>query len=303
MDWILISAFVCGSSLAFAFWSFREGNSARKRLAGHTGSGTGASRSQGSQPRGEASPTLVRLLTMLAGTSANNSTGSVRDRLVQAGYRRQSALVLYTGARVALALGLALGVLVIPWSWSLEGGRLIAAVGLAAGVGFIAPGYFVDKRRKSRQHELRIHLPDALDLLVVCVEGGLSLTAGLARVANELTRSCAVLADELKLLNAEMLAGKTSTEALRALADRTGATEISSLVAMLIQTERFGTSVARALRIHCDSMRVRRLQRAEEAAQKAALKMIFPAALFIFPATIMVTVGPGMMQLMTLFEN
>ena len=142
----------------------------------------------------------------------------------------------------------------------------------------------------------KLDTPDVLDLLVVCLEAGLSLGAALARVAGEFTRSSPVLSGELRLVNAEMQAGKTSMDALRGLSDRIGITEVSSLVAMLIQTERFGTSVADALRVHTASMRCERLQMAEEVAQKASVKMIFPTLVFIFPATILIAIGPGVLE-------
>ena len=151
--------------------------------------------------------------------------------------------------------------------------------------------------------EIRLALPDALDLMVVCLEAGLTMAAGFARVAREFARSSPSLCDELRLMTAEMQAGKAGADALRGLAERVGIEDVSSLVAMLVQSERFGTSVADALRIQADGMRRDRLQRAEERAQKASVRMLIPAGLLIFPATMIVILGPAAMVFMSAFNR
>jgi tight adherence protein C len=164
----------------------------------------------------------------------------------------------------------------------------------------VAPSYWLDRARSKRQMSIILGLPDALDLMVVCVEAGLGINASLARVAREFHRSNPILSAEFELVTLEIRAGKSSTDALRALSERTGVSEVASLVAMLVQTERFGTSVADTLRVHADSLRVQRLLRAEEQAGKAPLKMMFPT-LIIFIATLIVTIGPGLMQMFSFF--
>jgi tight adherence protein C len=144
-----------------------------------------------------------------------------------------------------------------------------------------------------RQHRIRLSLPDALDLLVVSVEAGLGLDQALARVGQELAFAYPELSSELRLVNLELLAGTSRAEALRNLADRTGVEDLRSLVAMLVQTDKFGTSVATSLRVFSETLRTKRRQRAEEAAAKTGVKMVFPLVLCIFPAIWIVTIGPA----------
>jgi len=169
-------------------------------------------------------------------------------------------------------------------------------------VGLVGPSYILDRKRAKRQLKMILGLPDALDLMVVCVEAGLGINASLTRIAREFVRSNPTLSAEFQLVTLETRAGKSSTEALRALALRTGVSEIGSLVAMLVQTERFGTNLADTLRVHADGLRVQRMQRAEEQAGKAPLKMMFPT-LLIFAATLLVTLGPGLLRLMEFFTE
>jgi len=150
---------------------------------------------------------------------------------------------------------------------------------------------------KARQHRIRLGLPDALDLTVICVEAGLALDQALMRVGQDLHHAHPDLADEFHLVNLEMRAGKPRAEALRNLVDRTGVDDIRSLVGTLIQTDRFGTSVAQALRVHSDSLRTERRQRAEEQAAKTTIKMVPPLVLFVLPSIIFVTIGPALIQL------
>jgi tight adherence protein C len=153
-------------------------------------------------------------------------------------------------------------------------------------------------RVRRRQNEMQRALPDALDMLVVSVEAGLGLNQALVRVADEIYRLSPVLSEQMTLVNLEIRAGTAREEALRNLADRTGLADIASLTGMLIQTDRFGTSVAQALRIHADTMRTKRRQRAEEAAAKTTIKLIFPLVFCIFPALFVVILGPAMIQIM-----
>jgi tight adherence protein C len=165
-------------------------------------------------------------------------------------------------------------------------------------MGYVLPSMMVGRRLKQRQKEMQKALPDALDMLVVSVEAGLGLNQALVRVSEEIDRVSPVLSEQLGLVNLEIRAGTAREEALRNLADRTGLADISSLVGMLIQTDRFGTSVAQALRVHADTMRTKRRQRAEEAAAKTTIKMIFPLVFCIFPALFVVILGPAVIQIM-----
>ena len=217
--------------------------------------------------------------------------GTLRLRLVQAGFRRRDALPVFLTIRVGVAI-LAFAVCATPFVMQPN-----LTVALAAlGVGYVLPGMVLARLAKRRQHRIRLALADALDLLVISVEAGLGLDQALVRVGQELELSHADLAGELRLANLELLAGKPRSEALRNLADRTGVDDLNSLVAMLVQTDKFGTSVANSLRVFSDTLRTKRRQRAEEAAAKTGVKMVFPLVLCIFPAIWVVTIGPAAIQ-------
>jgi tight adherence protein C len=220
--------------------------------------------------------------------------GALRLRLVQAGYRRDEALTIFFGIRVAFALAL-----FSLFSTAIVGRpNLMLALG-GLGVGYILPGMLLARMAKRRAHRIRLSLADALDLLVVSVEAGLGLDQALTRVGAELAFAYPELSDELRLINLELRAGKPRPEALRNLADRTGVDDLSSLVTMLIQTDKFGTSVAQSLRVYSETLRTKRRQRAEEAAAKTGVKMVFPLVLCIFPAIWVVTIGPAAIKFIT----
>ena len=220
--------------------------------------------------------------------------GNLRLRLVQAGYRRDDAVTIFFGIRVAFAL-----LLFAIFATSIfQRPNILLALG-AFGLGYILPGILLARMAKRRAHRIRLSLADALDLLVVSVEAGLGLDQALTRVGTELAFAYPELSDELRLINLELRAGKPRAEALRNLADRTGVDDLSSLVTMLIQTDKFGTSVAQSLRVHSDTLRTKRRQRAEEAAAKTGVKMVFPLVFCIFPAIWIVTIGPAAIKFVT----
>jgi len=220
--------------------------------------------------------------------------GSLRLRLVQAGYRREEALTIFFGIRIAFAFALfalfASSIVFKP--------NLVLALG-GLGLGYILPGMVLARLAKRRAHRIRLSLADMLDLLVVSVEAGLGLDQALQRVGQELAFAYPELSDELRLINLELRAGKPRPEALRNLADRTGVDDLSSLVTMLIQTDKFGTSVAQSLRVYSETLRTKRRQRAEEAAAKTGVKMVFPLVLCIFPSIWVVTIGPAAIRFVT----
>ncbi len=220
--------------------------------------------------------------------------GPLRLRLVQAGYRRDEALTIFFGIRVLIALAL---FMFFSSSILARPNMTMALAGL--GVGYVLPGMGLARLAKRRAHKIRLSLADALDLLVVSVEAGLGLDQALSRVGAELAFAYPQLSDELKLINLELRAGKPRAEALRNLADRTGVDDLSSLVTMLIQTDKFGTSVAQSLRVYSETLRTKRRQRAEEAAAKTGVKMVFPLVFCIFPAIWVVTIGPAAIRFMT----
>ena len=226
------------------------------------------------------------------------NVSELRLRLIQAGYPNASAVPLYLGSRIFFPAVLGLGsmFLVFAAGYDIVLASLVTMWGI--GTGYVAPTVHVGIRRKKRMKEMQKALPDALDMLVVCVEAGLGLNQALVRVSDEIDRISRVLSEQLSLVNLEIRAGTGREEALRNLGDRTGLDDIKSLVAMLIQTDRFGTSIATALRVQADTLRTKRRQRAEEAAAKTTIKLVFPLVLFIFPAMFVVILGPAMIQIM-----
>ncbi|MDP6605392.1 MAG: type II secretion system F family protein [Dehalococcoidia bacterium] len=212
----------------------------------------------------------------------------LRLRLTHAGFRRDDALPLFYGARVATALGL---FLVVATPVFLRPNMMLAFGGLL--LGYVAPGFVLARLATRRQHRIRLALADALDLLVVSVEAGLGLDQALQRVGDELAFAYPELSNDLRLVTLELRAGTDRADALRNLADRSGVDDLSALVAMLIQTDRFGTSVSQSLRVHAETLRIKRRQRAEEAAAKTGVKMVFPLVFCIFPAIWVVTIGPA----------
>jgi len=217
-----------------------------------------------------------------------SEVGKLRAKLVAAGYRSEQALILFLGIRLGCAL-LFFGITSMPFL--LRGNVLISVV--AAAIGYLLPSMVLGRLAKRRQHRLRLSLPDALDLMVVSVEAGLGLDQAILRVAEELMMVHPELSEELRLVNLELRAGTARADALRNLADRTQVDDLSSFVTMLVQTDKFGTSVAQSLRVHSDTSRTKRRQRAEEAAAKTGAKMVFPLVFCIFPAIWVVTIGPA----------
>jgi tight adherence protein C len=214
-----------------------------------------------------------------------------RGWLIQAGYRDADDVNYYFGARLVLAAVGLIGAVIFSGF-----GSPMLLVGVT-GFGFFIPRFILKRMIRDRQRRITLGLPDALDLTVICVEAGLALDQALMRVGQDLHHAHPDLSDEFHLVNLEMRAGKPRMEALRNMIDRTGVDDIRSLVGTLIQTDRFGTSVAQALRVHSDSLRTERRQRAEEQAAKTTIKMIPPLVLFVLPSIIFVTIGPAVIEL------
>jgi tight adherence protein C len=213
-----------------------------------------------------------------------------RAWLIQAGLRESRHASYHFGSRLLLA-ALGLGAVV-----ALSGFESLSLLVCVPALGFFIPRFFLKRMINDRQQRIRVALPDALDLTVICVEAGLALDQALMRVGKDLHHAHPDLSDEFHLVNLEMRAGKPRAEALRNLVDRTGVDDIRSLVGTLIQTDRFGTSIAQALRVHSDSLRTARRQRAEEQAAKTTIKMVPPLVLFILVPFLFVTVGPALIQ-------
>lgn len=253
----------------------------------------------GAQRRSRNSMRLMDTLELLGNrfTPSESSKNMLRARLSHAGYRDPLAIPLYLGIRITAAITLfAFGTLL---------GAALDLSGLAAmivgvwgwGIGWFLPSFSLSRKIHLRQKEITKALPDALDLLVICVEAGLGLNQAMVRVATEMRHVSTTMTDEIVQSNLQIRAGTPRDQALIDMAERTGVSEVRSLVTMLIQTERFGTSIAKSLRIHAETLRQKRRQRAEEAAAKTAIKMIFPLAICIFPALFVVILGPAIIDI------
>ena len=216
----------------------------------------------------------------------------LQRRLTRAGYPTARAAAIYAAAEVATPIVLALATL-----WYFGWGRGAIFAFLAAGVGYALPGLWLQYRTGGRQKQIRNGLPDALDLLIVCVEAGSALDQAIVKATEELALPYPALAEELRLITTETRAGKPRLEAFKNFAARTGVDDVRALVAMLVQTDRFGTSIAQALRTHAQTSRTKRRQRAEERAAKLGVKLVFPLVFFLFPAMYVVVLGPAIIKI------
>ncbi|WP_205711333.1 type II secretion system F family protein [Janthinobacterium lividum] len=218
----------------------------------------------------------------------------IRSRFVHAGWRSQAAPALFYAAKTGLFAGLPL---LVYFLLRHGGQNMLLWLVAAAALGYYLPNVWLSHCLKQRQREVFETFPDALDLMTVCVEAGLAMDAALARVAQEIGLKSAVLAEELQLVTLELRAGSAKDKALRNLALRTGVEDVDALVTLLIQAERFGTSIAASLRVQSDQLRTKRRQRAEETAARIALKLLFPLIFFIFPSLMVVLMGPAFLQI------
>lgn len=250
---------------------------------------------------------MVRVLEPVGGLilpKEDWQKSSMQKKLVHAGYRRPEAIVVLLGAKLVCALALPVVAAVL---WSLYGTAdypigspmTVAGLILTALAGFILPDYILQKRINARRLKMTEGFPDALDMLVVCVEAGLGLDAAINRVATEMRMSHTELATELELNSLETRAGKSREEALKSLSERMGVEEVQAMVTLLIQSDKFGTSVGTALRAYAEEMRVKRIQRAREKAAKLPVQMLFPVMVFIFPALFLVILGPAVVSIAT----
>jgi len=280
LAFVFVSLLVAGAAMAFAP---RASAVVEQRLI-EIASGSAA------PDRPSYRQTLTARLKRLGEMAPKSASemGKLQRKLLAAGYRRHEAIWIFFGLRIGVAFAF-FTITTMPLFFR---PNLAASLG-AAGLGFLLPNMILGRQAKKRQHRIRLALPDALDLLVVSVEAGLGLDQAIQRVGEELNFAHRDLSDELRLINLELRAGNARADALRNLAHRTGVDDVSSLVAMLVQTDKFGTSVAQSLRVHSETLRTKRRQRAEEAAAKTGVKMVFPLVFCIFPAIWVVTIGPA----------
>ena len=221
--------------------------------------------------------------------------GEMRQKLVAAGYRSLAAPTVYAASQIvsALTIGAAIGLA--------TGSPPVGILGMIAG--FALPGLWLSAQIKNRARAIRDGLPDVVDLLIVCLESGAGLDQAILKSGEELALACKPLGEELALVSNEIRAGKPRGEAFANFAERTGIDEVRSLVAMLVQTDRYGTSIAQALRVHADLLRTWRRQRAEERAAKAGVKLVFPLVFCLFPAFYILTLGPALLRFARIFAS
>jgi tight adherence protein C len=258
-----------------------------------------------------AEPLAERLVRPLARLWAfgDTSQSRIQEILVHAGVRERGAVEVFLGAKFALALALPAAVVAFSmWRANASGTAMsikhIVIYGACALIaGMILPNMWLNKKAKKRIERVRMSLPDALDLLIVCVESGLGLDAALVRISKELADVAPEFCDELQLLNLEVSAGKPRDECLRNLALRTGCDEVESLTARINQAARYGTNLGHSLRIHSESLRQKRRQEAEERAAKTSVKLLFPLVFFIFPAIFVVILGPAVAKVLPMFSK
>ncbi len=247
----------------------------------------------------ERPPFFAELLATIGGfLPTGESTESLRSGLERAGIRTPRAELVFLGTKLALAVTLGIGWVAVNYAFARPIGSTLLQGGIAGAVGFYLPTFWLYMKGEARKMQIQTALPDALDLLVVCMEAGLGLNAGLERVGEEVAIASPALSDELLLSNQEIRTGLSRSDALRRFARRSGVDDVYALTAMLIQADKLGTSIAQSLRAHAESMRTKRKQRAEQAARKAGIKLAFPLVFMIFPALLIVILGPAVIQLM-----
>jgi tight adherence protein C len=308
---ITISTFVCITFVVMAlYWLvYRPQSAATERLKrlGQAGSAATAS-SAGAVTINEESPVtdlaerIAAPLNRMVPASAAEAR-KVQKLLMTAGFRGPNASAIYRAIQLAslVMFPSAVAVVFIAMAWPLNSAVTWFLVAFI--LGFFLPRFVLDQMIKGRKQRVRWGLADALDLMVVSIEAGLGLNAAMLRVSDELKDVHIDISEEFELANLEIKVGRDRDEALRNLAERTGVDDLRSLVAMLIQADRFGTSIARAVRVFSDSLRTKRRQRAEQAAQKAAVKLLFPLACFLFPVLFIAILGPAMLTLIDTFGS
>jgi tight adherence protein C len=223
----------------------------------------------------------------------------LQRRLIRAGFRQESAVNIFYGAKVIVPLLLCLVALIT----GLGSFSPMFVYAVALGIGYLIPDFWLGKQISKRQSRIRRGLPDALDLMIICVEAGLSLDQSVARTAYELRSAQPAISDEMGVITREQGAGRPRADVWRQFAERTQVDNVRNLVSVLVQAEKFGTSIAKTLRVHSETLRTQRRQEVEEQAAKTTVKLIFPLVLFIFPSLFLVTIGPAMIIMMESFSK
>jgi tight adherence protein C len=303
MSPVALAAFLMASSLVFLIFLVSGGRRTRleSRLSGLSG--------EGGSP--EPAPTTISKIASTAlpkmGTpfipSDEEERTKLQSRLIHAGLYRREAMVVFLGAKTLLMVAPAL-IGIAAGAIGLITMREGLIIGGCLGIGgLIGPSFWLDYMKNKRQNNFRRALPDALDVTVICLEGGLSLQSALKRVSSELRSAHPVLATELAIVQREIQLGRTTGEALRKMGERSDLEEMRTLASVILQSERLGASLIKSLRVHSESLRLKRQQRAEEMAQTAGTKILFPTVLFILPAMFAVILGPAVIHIIRVFAK
>lgn len=309
MSPLVIGALVLAAAIlvvyGFMSGSSKERDAVKRRLAGGRGKDEAAELKE--QARESASEDLARrampMLSRITLPTSDVEQTNLRAKLASAGLRKPQAQAIFLASKTIVAVALALTTLLGGWAYSLTGMMLAGSVLCAAPIGFLFPDIWLMLATSTRKECIRHGLPDTLDLMVVSVESGLALDAAIQRVGEEMETVHPELSEEMRIATAEAQMGLPRAEALTRMANRTAVSEVQSLVSIILQAEKFGTSVARALRNQADSLRVKRRQKAEERAQQTAVKLMIPLVIFIFPAMGVVLGGPAMLKMMEALKD
>jgi tight adherence protein C len=303
---VTLSTFVCISlGMLAVYWLLYKPQSAsterlRRLNQGVSVTGSSAVLSDDSGRASEFAERIASPLHRLVPPSAAEAR-KLQKKLMQAGFRSENAPIVYRAIQLLTLIGFPGLVSLVVALMAKPLSSAVIWILSAFVIGFFLPRYVLNRTVRNRQQRVRWGLADALDLMVISVEAGLGLNAAMVKVSTELREVHPDISGEFELANLEIRVGREREEALRNLAERTGVDDLHSLVAMLIQTDKFGTSVARAIRVFSDSLRTKRRQRAEQAAQKAAVKLLFPLACFLFPTLFIALMGPAVLQLIDTF--
>jgi tight adherence protein C len=252
---------------------------------------------QQKQRKGVRLPFVSSVLAAVGQYGLGSDDGSLRQALSVAGFRGRNGALLFVGARTLLSVGPALAVLMMNVAAGRPMSRSILFTAMTFAFMHVLVNYWLKRRGRKRMRAITIGLPDSLDLMVVCLESGLGLNATIARVGEERSSMRDALGEEFNIVSLELREGRSREEALRGLGDRNGVEDLKSLSSLIIQSDRLGASMAKTLRSHADVLRTKRRQRAEEAARKLPIKMLFPLALLILPPLFVMTTGPAMLKL------
>jgi tight adherence protein C len=301
---VVFGLFVGGFIIFVGFFIQQRSQFVRRRLQGDSRPKAELLRPQSEEKPSFLSADLVASIERKLNLGKNSTRiKEFQKRLIQAGIYNERAPSIFYGFKMGLLSVLPLMIMFFWWGQTGHRGMLIAVVCAVFFVGYMLPDIILDKLIKSRQNKIRAALPDTLDLLVVCVEAGQGLNAAIKRVSDDLMESSPIIAKELLMVNLEIMAGLERELALKNLGERTGVDDLISLCNILIQSDRFGTSIGQALRTQSDFMRTARQKKLEELAAKTPVKLVFPLLLFIFPAIMVVVLGPAVIRISAFFSH